>query len=276
MSKNDVALIELKKISDFSPKLKNLAEHYEKLPNGLPTVAAFGLLKAGKSTFLNAFTDDVENNRFAHGAIRTTVENQVFEYNNVQIMDTPGIDANNLDTLVAFDGLKSIDLFLFVHNPKTGELDSSEVEFLEKLAAFFPKKSDLVASMICIMTHKAGVDDTEKGHVSERISEQFKTIFGAEPAMIFVESLSYFKARKENKTLLLKNSGIDAAWEIVNAKTSTAFSGRDAKKTQVISNIQNELKNVRGQFEQKRHEHQCIQQRVVNEVKTLRQHINQI
>jgi hypothetical protein len=274
MSNKDVALIELKKIFGFSPKLKDLAEHYEKLPNGLPTVAAFGLLKAGKSTFLNAFTDDVENNRFAHGAIRTTVENQIFEYNNIQIMDTPGIDANNLDTLVAFDGLKSIDVFLFIHNPKTGELDSSEVEFLEKLAAFFPRKSDLVENMICIMTHKAGVDDVEKIHVSERISVQFKSIFGAEPAVIFVESLSYFKAKKENKTLLLKSSGIDTAWEMVNARTSTAFSGRDAKKTQLISNIKNELKNVKHQFEQQRFEHQIIQQHITDEVKKLRQQIN--
>jgi hypothetical protein len=51
------------------------------------------------------------------------------------------------------------------------------------------------------------------------------------------------------------------------------FSGRDAKKTQLISSIENELKNVRGQFEQERHKHELIKKNVTNEISELKKEI---
>jgi hypothetical protein len=263
----------LNTISHLSPKLTELVDTYKKLPTGLPTVAAFGLLKAGKSTFLNAFTNDLENSRFEHGSVRTTVQNQIFEHNNIRIMDTPGIDANDKDTNVAITGLKEIDLFLFVHNPKVGELDKPEVEFLEKLSSLFPNKADFVNNVICVLTHKAAMDESERAQVSKNISEQFIKISTVKPTIMFVESLSYFKAKKENKSTLLKNSGIDDVWELVNQKIVSAFSAREYRKEIFIASIQAELRNVKNKYEKERNSHLRAQKNVVDEVKKLREQI---
>src|SRR5690606_2928495 len=64
-----------------------------------PIVANAGLLKAGKSSLFNAISGQQE--KFATGAARCTTVQQALAMNGFQLVDTPGLDANDTDTAEA-------------------------------------------------------------------------------------------------------------------------------------------------------------------------------
>lgn len=69
-------------------------------------VAVVGLLKAGKSTFLSAITQQPDH--FKSGVIRTTVQNQVHTDRFFSWIDTPGIDDTAQETATALAGVDGI------------------------------------------------------------------------------------------------------------------------------------------------------------------------
>lgn len=266
----------LQSIESISEPLGDLVQKYRATMqvSKIPTVAAFGLLKAGKSTFLNALTDDFENSRFAHGAVRTTIKNQFFYHNGINILDTPGVDANDQDTSIALDGLNSTDVFLFIHNPLCGELDRQEVELLQSLFKFYPNPTLVIENMICILTHKASLHDTDQAtSLIQKIQNQFNEYFGLSPQICLVESPSYFKARKENKQILLKKSGIESVLELISEKLPNIAKAKDAKidrlKKEIKKLLIEEKLNVKKEIEHAEN----VMNSIINEVQILRSKI---
>lgn len=98
-------------------------------------IANTGLVNSGKSSLFNALLDSFETERFPVGAIRTTKQGDRERLTeNVDIVDTPGIDAADEDDETAFAALMEADLIVVTHNIKTGMLNRSEQEWVARLA----------------------------------------------------------------------------------------------------------------------------------------------
>ncbi len=167
------------------------------------TVAVVGLLKAGKSTLLNAMTGQDE--LFKSGVIRTTVKNQRVTDGYFEWIDTPGIDDTDQETTTAFAGLKNADCILFAHNLKQGELDRMEVDFLQTCNQL---DAQFLAKLRFVFTHIDDLDSEDVEVIQQKICQQCQSVFNKQFPTITVSSVRYLKGYKENKKLLMEKSAI--------------------------------------------------------------------
>lgn len=170
-------------------------------------ITTCGLLKAGKSSLLNALTDHLETELFATGAIRTTVRNQTLSHQNFIFVDTPGLDATEEDDKEAWDALSTADVLLFVHNPGIGELDKTEVDFLSKLGNQPGTHQGLENRLVVILTwldsHEEVIDA-----ISQKVKDQIKNCLGIEPRLFQISFTSYQKGKLEGMQKLAEYSRI--------------------------------------------------------------------
>lgn len=167
------------------------------------SIAVVGLLKAGKSTLLNAMTGQEE--LFKSGVIRTTVKNQHVKDGYFEWIDTPGIDDTDQETATAFAGLKNADTVLFTHNLKQGELDRMEVEFLQTCRQ---RDGHFLAKLRFVFTHIDDLEPTTVDIIQQKISQQCRALFHTIPPMIAVSATRYLKGHKDDKKLLMEKSVI--------------------------------------------------------------------
>ena len=201
-----------------------------------------GLLKAGKSSLLNALTGE---NQFATNVIRATVENQWVETDEYILLDTPGLDATDEDTGVALKGYEDADIILFVHNVQEGEFTQTEIDSIRQIAALFGEPSYFFQNSVLVLTHK----DQDEEHIEEsktKIQEQCAEIFGTTFAQVCcVDSVGYMKGLTENKKLLMQDSGIDdlkAAVKELADTTCGLWQGRMFKgQRKLISEIDSQI-----------------------------------
>jgi hypothetical protein len=185
-------------------------------------------------------------------------------------LDTPGVDANDQDTAIALDGLDSTDIFLFIHNPKSGELDQQEVQLLQSLFNLYPNPTVVIENMICILTHKASLNDTEEVIILERIQNQFNEYFGRSPQICLVESPNYFKASKEKKQLLLKRSGIPSVWELITEKLPNVVDTKIAKQKQIKKEMKKLLNEEKSKIQKEIKNAENVMSSITKEVDILR------
>ncbi len=212
--------------ANFDKIQKDLLEFFEFVletcessKNGGCKIAALGLYNHGKSTLLNQLTGDYKCETFKVADKReTTVEKHV-QSGGVEYVDTPGLNADDYDTKTALKAINASDLYLFVHNAKTGELSKPEVDFLKEVSKNLDAKEFLKAC-IFVLTKASQVTDKEVEGEKKRIVEQLrsKAIFGVDVPIniISVDSVSYAKGKLENKQLLAKKGNIDALKEMIN------------------------------------------------------------
>lgn len=176
-----------------------------------------GLLKAGKSSLLNALTDHLETELFQTGPVRATIknqtENQTLSNHSFVFTDTPGLDAKNdkgvLDDVEAWKEVLLADVLLFVHNPGAGELHQAEIEFLTQLAAEAGVSQGLPDRLLVILSHlDSHAGDMEK--IAGIVCNQVKDCVGFEPRIFPVSFTTYRKGRLEQKPKLIEHSRIPA------------------------------------------------------------------
>lgn len=168
-----------------------------------------GLLKAGKSTLYNCLVDAVGEERFKTGTVRTTMSRQEYQYGDFMYIDTPGIDHVGEETAEAITALKTADIVLFIHNLKSGELDKSEVAFLQGVAKHWGSNQDFIKRTIFVMTHLADVEAQETAIIAQ-IEKQIAHIFTIKPIIKSISATRYRKGFSEHKKLLIERSGIPA------------------------------------------------------------------
>lgn len=166
-----------------------------------------GLLKAGKSTLYNCLVDAVGEERFKTGTVRTTITSQEYQHGDFIYIDTPGIDHVGAETQEAIKALKTADVVLFIHNLKSGELDKSEVAFLQEVSKNWGNNADFIKRTIFVMTHLADVEAQATAIITQ-IEKQVTQIFGASPTVKNISSIRYHKGVSENKKILIERSGI--------------------------------------------------------------------
>lgn len=170
-------------------------------------ITTCGLLKAGKSSLLNALTDHLETELFATGAVRTTVQNQTLSYQDFIFVDTPGLDATEEDDKEAWEALGISDVLLFVHDPGVGELDQAEINFLSELAGQPGTQQGLEERLVVILTR---LDSNEEviDAIAQKVQNQIKNCLEIEPRLFQISFTSYQKGKLEGKQKLVEYSRI--------------------------------------------------------------------
>lgn len=174
-------------------------------PGSKPRIAAWGLVKAGKSSLLNMLSGNIENEFFKTGVVRTTRTNCEFETDNYVLVDTPGLGIDEGDSKQAFKGLDSADVTLFIHAPQ-GELDQEEIDLLAQVKAAYAEKAD--RRLILVLSLLDRVQSEAMDNISCRILEQLKEHIGVQPICFKVSNTRFRKGVTENKSGLTEKSGI--------------------------------------------------------------------
>lgn len=192
-----------KEAPDFKRLRNNLNEAIQlnNTYSNLPRVVVCGLLKAGKSSLLNALTNHLENEHFATKSSRATVANQELIHDGIIYIDTPGIDATDEE---AWRGLMRADYVVFVHNARIAVLDKSEEDFLKELICRYPL---IQRNMLVVLTNIDSIDN--ETITIESIKKCFNLILGEYPSILTTSFTSYKKGFLENKQKLREKSGVD-------------------------------------------------------------------
>ncbi|MFC4299737.1 MAG: GTPase [Castellaniella sp.] len=197
--------------ANSSSTLEALQKEYQALIHGSsaqntkPRVAAWGLVKAGKSSLLNMLSGHVTDEYFETGDVRTTRVNQELETDHYILLDTPGLGIDDEDTQEAYKGLDSADVILFVHAPQ-GELDQEEIRFLDQICLEYGAEAD--RRLIIVLTQLDKNKDQALEKIRDRVLDQIEKGFGIMPQCFLLSNTRYQKGAAENKQTLIKKSGI--------------------------------------------------------------------
>ncbi|GMK41141.1 hypothetical protein PCCS19_41970 [Paenibacillus sp. CCS19] len=206
----------------FPPAVLQAAESIRQLEDGFVSkviVCNFGMVKAGKSTLFNALSG-FDQQPFATGEIRTTVQAQNVDNGRFIWCDTPGIQANEEDTEEALSAYANADLLLFVHNAIDGELVKQEMEGIQLLLDQTGNDSSFWDRFILVLTNAGQKEDAELMRITHSIREQFLKRWSREPAAMFVvDSLTYLRGVGRQQQVLIDNSCIPLLLDHIETRT---------------------------------------------------------
>lgn len=189
----------------------------EASPKPKPVVAAWGLVKAGKSSLLNMLSGHIKHEFFKTGATRTTRTNQEFETDRFFLMDTPGLGIDLEDSKNAYKGLNNADVVLFVHAPP-GELDQEEITLLNEVKKTFGESTEKRLVLVLTQLDKNQNKSLESIHL--RIEQQLQELLGIQPRCFLVSNSRFCKGATENKKSMIDSSGIPQLAMHLNALTN--------------------------------------------------------
>lgn len=185
----------------------------QEIAGGKPVVAAWGLMNAGKSFLLNMLTNHIQTECFRTNDIRETAELKEFETNEFIFLDTPGLDANNGDDLIAQQGAAKADIVLFVHQPQ-GELEKIEIDFLHKLKESFGQYAE---ENIVLVLSKSDVESEEKIEaIKKRMLEQCRDDLGFNPRCYAISGSRFHAGMTLKKDGLVRASHLNDLVEKLN------------------------------------------------------------
>ncbi|ART83431.1 hypothetical protein CBP31_13035 [Oceanisphaera profunda] len=192
-------------VPDTAPLLEQLLD-LEQQPNHEVVVAACGLYNAGKSTLLNALGGFVEQEHFKTAAARETRQLQTASMQGLTLLDTPGLDADCDDDNTAFKGVLQADLLLMVHNPRNGELDQQELEYLANIQA--QSEQPLHQRLMLVLSYGGELSAAEETRLLATIHQQFIELCGDKPVTKVVSATTYLDGVRRNKPALIAHSGV--------------------------------------------------------------------
>lgn len=174
-----------------------------------------GRMNHGKSSLFNSLLDMDE---FKVGDIRTTKSRKdVNLFQNVYLVDTPGLDADIQDDKEAVETYKKANMIIFVHTPNIGELHKDEIDHINKIANLFPSKEYFWKHFCLVFTFKEAVSEENLINIKNKILKDIKIHCGGENFPVFeVSNSRYQKGRKENKINLINKSGIKELKNFLN------------------------------------------------------------
>lgn len=192
------------KIRHIKEQLKRKMDEISQESGNVYIVNA-GNMNHGKSTLFNSLLDrDV----FKAEDVRTTVKAQEEKYkDNVYLVDTPGVDANDSDDAMAKEAYEKASFVIFVHNPMTGELHSNEITWINHVKELLGKQ--YFDKHFCIvLTFKDGVDEDGLVYITHKIRADLNKECNLPDIHLFVVSnTAYRKGLDENKKKLEEISG---------------------------------------------------------------------
>ena len=218
LSQSDIETIaRLTNNYDLLKKWEGLAR---KLAGGSKiTIANTGLYSSGKSSLFNALLGRVneEDMRFAVAAPPMTRNGDREPLtDNIDLLDTPGIDANFMDDATAFNMLMEADIILMTHNVNRGMLDRPEYDWLKRIAGGISRET-LSERLIFVSTWTDRIDNEEdREKLRTEIKRQvLEALNGVEIRFVEVSAKRYKTGVEKGKTGLQNASGIPELRELV-------------------------------------------------------------
>jgi len=194
-------------IDALEAECKRLQQQQTETAPPKPRIAAWGLVKAGKSSLLNMLGGHVQQEYFATGAVRTTRINQQLELERYVLVDTPGLGIEQSDSQQAMEGLDLADVVMFVHAPP-GELDEEEIDLLLKL---HDVHGDALEQRLVLVLSLLDKDqDGAMAQVRERIESQVLRCLGFQPICFEVSSRRFQRGMELGREGLQEKSGVPA------------------------------------------------------------------
>jgi predicted GTPase len=248
--------------------LNQLAENIEVLNKKRKSVDYFtisflGRTKAGKSTLHSIITKEGEN-EIGEGKLRTTRNNRVYNWENLRIIDTPGIGAPNgeTDVKIAESIIDESDLICYLVT--NDAIQETEFKFLSKIK----KKNKPVVILLNVKENienesrkkiflknplkwKERTDQKSiQGHL-ERINEYMNKYYNNNfyrvlPIMLLSAKLSENEADKEIRSALFNASNVTEFLTFI--KDSVFKYGHLRKSQNIIDGTNVRLSNIRDEF----------------------------
>lgn len=200
-------------------------------------IAVAGRMNHGKSSLLNSLIGD---NIFKVQDIRETTANSRYElFEDVLLVDTPGLDANMNDDTIANVAYESSNIILFVHNYNVGDFHKGELEALKRIADFHNSEA-FGDRFILVLTGKDAVtDQNDRELIKLKLLKDIKQFCGLQNFPIFeVSNTTFMKGKSENKEKLTIYSGIPTLLEYITSKIEDLKPLRTKQTIEKIRNIQ--------------------------------------
>lgn len=200
-------------------------------------IAVAGRMNHGKSSLLNSLIGD---NIFKVQDIRETTANSRYElFEDVLLVDTPGLDANINDDAIANVAYESSNIILFVHNYNVGDFHKGELEALKRIADFHNSEA-FGDRFILVLTGKDAVtDQNDRELIKLKLLKDIKQFCGLHNFPIFeVSNTTFMKGKSENKEKLITYSGIPTLLEYITSKIEELKPLRTKQTIEKIRNIQ--------------------------------------
>ncbi len=201
---------------------------------GKPVVAAWGLMNAGKSYLLNMLTNHIQTECFQTNDIRETAELKEFETDDFIFLDTPGLDANNADDLIALQGAAKADIVLFVHQPQ-GELEKIEVDFLRKLKDSFGQFAE--QNIILVLSKSDVESDTGIAAIEKRMLEQCRDDLGFTPRCYAISGSRFHAGVMQKKDGLVRASHLNELVHHLDTLNTDASAVKRERQRMAIDEI---------------------------------------
>ena len=232
---NDINTLEVDLDKILNQYKKNLSQIID--DKRYVKIAVAGRMNHGKSSLLNSLIGD---NIFKVQDIRETTANSRYElFEDVLLVDTPGLDANINDDAIANVAYESSNIILFVHNYNVGDFHKGELEALKRIADFHNSEA-FGDRFILVLTGKDAVtDQNDRELIKLKLLKDIKQFCGLHNFPIFeVSNTTFMKGKSENKEKLITYSGIPTLLEYITSKIEDLKPLRTKQTIEKIRNIQ--------------------------------------
>ena len=233
-------------MKDYVYEFQNKLAEIEKDLHSIYIINA-GAMNHGKSSLFNSLLDSTT---FAAQDVRTTIVNETVKWaEDVYLIDTPGLEAEEADDKMAYNAYRRANVIVFVHTAKVGELHKKELEAINKIKSLFDSESFFWQHFYLVLTNKDADSEENISAILKKTLEDIETVCGGKGFKTFTVSNSrYKKGRDENKDALVNKSGIPELRETLQKNF-----GRWLGENQVFvreSRIKQEKSEILKQLEQ--------------------------
>lgn len=197
---------DLEKISfELEKELNNIARE------GFLTVSIVGQYSAGKSTIVSALTG---RNDIAINSDVTTSKTQVYDWNGIKIIDTPGLWADHEDhDSLTYKAIEKSDLLIFclTHNL----FDDVTIKNFKKLA-YEKGYASKIMLIVNKMSKELGEENEKISNYSESLQEALSPFKLEEFPVCFIDAKDYRDGMKNYDDFLIEVSRFQTFIETLN------------------------------------------------------------
>ncbi|MGN0688315.1 MAG: GTPase [Oscillospiraceae bacterium] len=221
-------LISKTQYSEIASKLDKLVDDLSHKPGKAFRVTCAGVYNSGKSSLLNALTD---SEHFQVGDVPTTATIDELTVDGLTYVDTPGLNANDMDNATAVKAFKDADLIIFVSNIINGGLNSAEAKYLTALSEILGGKDNLRRQTLFVMSNLHQTSDEQAPEISAEHRSNIEKTFGFAPEDIMLyDAVTYKTGVSSKQKALINASGIPALKKRIS-ECAKAVAGSTAEIT---------------------------------------------
>ena len=206
INKRELKIIEKTCGKEYAARLRAIQN---KQNDNTVKIVNTGMVSSGKSSLYNILINSNQEEFFPIGAARTTTKSSCYDYKNISYIDTPGIDVRNEDDALAFSTIIESDIILMIHNVRTGPLNKSEVDWLNRITKGMSSVEMCLSRIILVLSWKDTREkDKDYSELVDNLKEQVFEIIGGEIPVFEVSSKKYLQGMDKGKDVLIEKSGI--------------------------------------------------------------------